>query len=132
MQDGITQNLEFSNRFELDGITFEEPSIHLFSFNNPFGACKTCEGFGSVIGIDEDLVIPDKSLSVYDDAVACWKGEKMSEYKHTLITHAHKFDFPVHSPYYKLTQEQRKLLWKGNKYFEGINSFFEMVESQIV
>jgi excinuclease ABC subunit A len=128
--DGISQQLEFSNRFELDGITFEEPSVHLFSFNNPFGACKTCEGFGSVIGIDEDLVIPDKSLSVYDDAVACWKGEKMSEYKHTLITHAHKFGFPVHSPYYKLSQEERKLLWTGNKYFEGINSFFEMVESQ--
>jgi excinuclease ABC subunit A len=128
--EGINQQLEFSNRFELDGITFEEPSIHLFSFNNPFGACKTCEGFGSVIGIDEDLVIPDKSLSIYDDAVACWKGEKMSEYKHTLITHAHKFGFPVHEPYFKLTQEQRKLLWKGNKYFEGINSFFEMVESQ--
>jgi excinuclease ABC subunit A len=128
--DGISQQLEFSNRFELDGITFEEPSVHLFSFNNPFGACKTCEGFGSVIGIDEDLVIPDKSLSVYDDAVACWKGEKMSEYKHTLITHAHKFGFPVHSPYYKLSQEERKLLWTGNKYLEGINSFFEMVESQ--
>jgi excinuclease ABC subunit A len=128
--DGIYQHLEFSNRFELDGITFEEPSVHLFSFNNPFGACKTCEGFGSVIGIDEDLVIPDKSLSVYDDAVACWKGEKMSEYKHTLIRHAHKFDFPVHSPYYELTREQRKLVWTGNKYFEGINTFFEMVESQ--
>ncbi len=128
--DRSIHKLEFSNRFELDGITFEEPSVHLFSFNNPFGACKTCEGFGSVIGIDEDLVIPDKSLSIYDDAVACWKGEKMSEYKHTLITHAHKFDFPVHSPYYQLTQEQRKLLWSGNRYFDGINSFFEMVESQ--
>jgi len=124
------QIMEFSNRFELDGIAFEEPSVHLFSFNNPFGACKTCEGFGSVIGIDEDLVIPDKSLSVYDDAVACWKGEKMSEYKHALITHAHKFDFPVHSPYYSLTQEQRQLLWTGNSYFEGINDFFQMVESQ--
>ncbi len=123
-------NLEFSNRFELDGIAFEEPSVHLFSFNNPFGACKTCEGFGSVIGIDEDLVIPDKSLSVYDDAVACWKGEKMSEYKHALVTQAHKFDFPVHEPYYKLTREQRKLLWTGNQYFEGIDAFFQMVESQ--
>jgi len=122
--------LEFSNKFELDEITFEEPSVHLFSFNNPFGACKTCEGFGSVIGIDEDLVIPDKSLSIYDDAVACWKGEKMSEYKHTLITQSHKFDFPVHVPYYQLTQDQRRLLWTGNRYFEGINSFFQMVESQ--
>jgi len=130
VHEGITRHIEFSNRFELDGITFEEPSVHLFSFNNPFGACKTCEGFGSVIGIDEDLVIPDKSLSVYDDAVACWKGEKMSEYKHALIKQAHKFDFPVHSPYYELTQAQRKLLWTGNAYFEGINSFFEMVESQ--
>jgi excinuclease ABC subunit A len=129
-QDGTDQHLEFSNRFELDGITFEEPSVHLFSFNNPFGACKTCEGFGSVIGIDEDLVIPDKSLSVYNDAVACWKGEKMSEYKHILIKNAHKFDFPVHSPYYELSPDQRKLLWTGNKYFEGINTFFEMVESQ--
>ncbi len=125
-----TRHLEFSNRFELDDITFEEPSVHLFSFNNPFGACKTCEGFGSVIGIDEDLVIPDKSLSIYDDAVACWKGEKMSEYKHVLMTHAHKFDFPVHSPYYMLTPAQKKILWSGNKYFEGINTFFEMVESQ--
>jgi excinuclease ABC subunit A len=127
---GSNRILEFSNRFELDGISFEEPSAHLFSFNNPFGACKTCEGFGSVIGIDEDLVIPDKSLSVYDDTVACWKGEKMSEYKHALITQAHKFDFPVHAPYYQLTQEQRRLLWTGNKYFEGIDSFFQMVESQ--
>ncbi|MFZ4546605.1 MAG: excinuclease ABC subunit UvrA [Bacteroidales bacterium] len=128
--DGKINLQEFSNRFELDGITFEEPSIHLFSFNNPFGACKKCDGFGSVIGIDEDLVIPDKSLSIYEDAVACWKGEKMSEYKHVLLTHAHKFNFPVHSPYYQLTEEQRSLLWKGNKYFEGINAFFEMVESQ--
>lgn len=126
----VTKQLSFSNRFELDGITFEEPSVHLFSFNNPFGACKTCEGFGSVIGIDEDLVIPDKSLSVYNDAVACWKGEKMSEYKFALIRQAHHFDFPVHKPYYELTREQRNLLWTGNKYFEGINSFFEMVESQ--
>jgi len=121
---------EFSNRFELDGLTFEEPTVHLFSFNNPFGACKTCEGFGSVIGIDEDLVIPDKSLSVYDDAVACWRGEKMSEYKHQLIKQAHKFDFPIHTPYFELTQSQRTLLWEGNKFFEGIYDFFKMVESQ--
>lgn len=128
--DDKEQHFEFSNRFDLDGITFEEPSVHLFSFNNPFGACKLCEGFGSIIGIDEDLVIPDKSLSIHNDAVACWKGEKMSEYKHALIKQAHKFNFPVHSPYYELTQAQRKLLWTGNQYFEGINSFFEMVESQ--
>ncbi len=128
--EGNDQQMEFSNRFELDGITFEDPSVHLFSFNNPFGACKKCEGFGSVIGIDEDLVIPDKSLSVYGDAVACWKGEKMSEYKQVLLTHAHKFNFPVHEPYFKLNQDQRKLLWTGNQYFEGINEFFQMVESQ--
>jgi len=128
--ENSVQHEEFSNRFELDGISFEEPSAHLFSFNNPFGACKTCEGFGSVIGIDEDLVVPDKSLSVYDDAVACWKGEKMSEYKHELIKHAHNFDFPVHKPYYELTAAQRNLLWTGNQFFEGITSFFEMVESQ--
>lgn len=128
--DDLKGQQEFSNRFELDGITFEEPSVHLFSFNNPYGACKTCEGFGSVIGIDEDLVIPDKSLSVYDDAIACWKGEKMGEYKTEFLKHAHKFDFPVHKPYFELTDDQRLLLWEGNSYFEGIHSFFRMVESQ--
>lgn len=124
------KTLTFSNKFELDGMSFEEPSTHLFSFNNPFGACKTCEGFGSVIGIDEDLVIPDKSLSILDEAVACWKGEKMGEYKQQLLTHAHKFNFPVHKPYYELSQEERNLLWTGNTYFEGLNDFFKMVESQ--
>ncbi len=128
--DDIKGQEEFSNRFELDGICFEEPSVHLFSFNNPYGACKTCEGFGSVIGIDEDLVIPDKSLSVFEDAVACWKGEKMSEYKNELLKYAHKFDFPVHKSYFELTAAQRNLLWDGNQYFEGIRSFFNMVESQ--
>jgi excinuclease ABC subunit A len=127
--DDELKTVDFSSRFELDGITFEEPSIHLFSFNNPYGACKTCEGFGSVIGIDEDLVVPDKSLSVYDDAIACWKGEKMSEWKHELIRNAHRFDFPVHKPYYNLTNEERELLWSGNRYFGGIRDFFEMVES---
>lgn len=120
----------FSNRFELDGITFEEPSVHLFSFNNPFGACKRCEGFGSVIGIDEDLVIPDKSLTVLEDAIVCWKGEKMGEYKQQLVRHAHKFNFPVHKPFYDLSPEQKKLLWTGNEHFEGLNDFFKMVESQ--
>ena len=123
-----TQILEFSNRFELDGITFEEPSVNMFTFNNPYGACKTCEGFGTVIGIDEDLVIPDKNLSVYEGAVACWKGEKMSEYKDLLIKNAYKFDFPIHKPYNELTPEQKDLLWNGNEYFEGINDFFRMVE----
>ena len=120
----------FSNKFELDGIVFEEPSVNMFTFNNPYGACKKCEGFGSVIGIDEELVIPNKSFSVYDDAVACWKGEKMSEWKHALIDVAQKFDFPIHKPYYQLSEEQRELLWSGNSHFEGIDSFFKHVEEQ--
>jgi excinuclease ABC subunit A len=121
---------QFSNRFELDGMTFEEPSTHLFSFNNPFGACRTCEGFGSVIGIDEDLVIPDKSLSVYDGAIVCWRGEKMKAWAEKLIASAYKFDFPIHKPVYELTTEQRRLLWTGNRYFDGLDAFFQMVESQ--
>ncbi|MBL7110405.1 MAG: excinuclease ABC subunit UvrA [Bacteroidales bacterium] len=125
-----TERHQFSSKFEADGITFEEPSENFFSFNNPFGACKHCEGFGSVIGIDEDLVIPNKSLSIYEDAVACWRGEKMSEWKNELIMHAYKFDFPIHKPFYELTAEQRALLWKGNRYFKGLTRFFEFVESQ--
>jgi len=125
----VSSIVQFSNRFELDGMSFEEPSVHLFSFNNPYGACKTCEGFGNVIGIDEDLVVPDKSLSVYDDAVVCWKGEKMSEWKHELIRNAHHFNFPVHTPYYNLTDKEKELLWSGNRYFGGIRDFFVMVES---
>ncbi|MBE0647808.1 MAG: excinuclease ABC subunit UvrA [Bacteroidales bacterium] len=125
-----TKRHQFSNKFEADGIVFEEPSENFFSFNNPYGACKHCEGFGSVIGIDEDLVIPNKSLSVYEDAIACWRGEKMSEWKNELIMHAYKFDFPVHKPFFELTPQQRSLLWKGNKYFKGLNKFFEFVESQ--
>jgi len=120
----------FTNRFEADGITFEEPTVNLFSFNNPYGACKTCEGFGSTIGIDEDLVIPNKSLSIYEDAVACWRGEKMSEFKDTLILNAYKFEFPVHKPYDLLTDKQKDLLWEGNKFFTGINDFFKQVEEQ--
>ncbi len=120
----------FSNRFELDGISFEKPSEHFFSFNNPVGACKKCEGFGSVIGIDEDLVIPNKSLTVFEDAVVCWKGEKMSEWKNQLIYHAHEFDFPVHRPIHELTPEQYELLWTGNKYFKGLNRFFSYLEEK--
>lgn len=120
----------FNNRFELDGIIFEEPSVNFFSFNNPIGACKHCEGYGSVIGIDEDLVVPNKSLSIYQDAIVCWKGEKMSEWKNQLIKNAHKFNFPIHKPYCELTEEQRNLLWTGNKYFEGLNSFFKFLEEQ--
>ena len=127
--DGSDVNEEhFSNLFEADGIEFEEPTVHMFSFNNPVGACKTCEGYGKVIGIDEDLVIPNKSLSIYQDAVACWKGEKMGEWKDALIYSAEKFNFPIHKPYYELTEEQRNLLWTGNKHFEGLNQFFKMLE----
>jgi excinuclease ABC subunit A len=118
----------FSHRFELDGIIFEEPSVDMFSFNNPLGACQRCEGYGKVIGIDEDLVIPNKMLSIYEDAVACWKGEKMSEWKTELINHASTFGFPIHKPFYELTEEQKELLWTGNKWFSGINSFFKYVE----
>ncbi len=119
----------FNNRFELDGMEFQEPSVHFFTFNNPVGACKTCEGYGKVIGIDKDLVIPIKHLSVFDDAIVPWRGESMSKYKNKLLTNASKFDFPVHRPYIDLTEEQQELLWTGNKHFEGINSFFKMVES---
>jgi excinuclease ABC subunit A len=127
-KDGLRH---FSNKFELDGMSFEEPSLHFFSFNNPVGACKRCEGFGSVIGIDEDLVIPNKNLSVYEDAIVCWKGEKMSEWKNVLVSQAHKFDFPIHRPYYDLTAKEKKLLWTGNKYFEGLDAFFKFVEEQV-
>jgi excinuclease ABC subunit A len=124
------QPFHFSARFELDGMKFEEPTTHLFNFNNPYGACKRCEGFGSIIGIDEDLVIPDKSKSVYDMAIVCWRGEKMSEYYYQLIKSAYKFDFPIHKPVYELTQEQKRLLWTGNEYFDGIDKFFQWVETQ--
>ena len=120
----------FSNLFEADGIVFEDPSLHLFSFNNPFGACKKCEGFGSVIGIDEDLVIPNQSLSIFEDAIVAWKGEKMREWKEKLISVADKFDFPIHRPYFELTKEQQEELWFGNKHFKGIHAFFKWVESQ--
>ncbi|MFZ4523360.1 MAG: excinuclease ABC subunit UvrA [Bacteroidales bacterium] len=120
----------FSNRYESDGMIFEEPSENLFSFNNPFGACKSCEGFGSVIGIDEDLVIPNKRLSVYENAIACWRSEKMNEWQAELLLHAYRFDFPIHKPVEELTPAQRELLWTGNAFFKGLNEFFEFVESQ--
>ncbi len=119
---------EFSNRFELDGMQFDEPNQHFFSFNNPVGACKTCEGYGSVIGIDPDSVIPNKHLSVFEDAIVCWKGEKMSEWKDLLIKHSHKFDFPVHRSISELSQEEYNLLWNGNKFFEGLHRFFAFLE----
>ncbi|MDD4087739.1 MAG: excinuclease ABC subunit UvrA, partial [Bacteroidales bacterium] len=120
----------FSSSFAADGIQFEEPSVNMFTFNNPYGACKRCEGFGSIIGIDEDLVIPNKGLSVYEGAIACWKGEKMGEWKDQLIRTASKFDFPVHKPYYALSAEQKQLLWTGNEYFQGLNDFFQELEEQ--
>ncbi|MCF6171735.1 MAG: excinuclease ABC subunit UvrA [Bacteroidales bacterium] len=127
---GKEQTVEFSNKFELDGILFSEPSVNMFTFNNPLGACKTCEGFGNIIGISEDLVVPNKRLSVFDGAVACWKGEKMSEWKTELINNAYLFDFPVHKPYNELSVEQKELLWEGNENFKGINGFFRFVEEQ--
>jgi excinuclease ABC subunit A len=120
----------FSDRFEADGIKFEPPSEHLFSFNNPVGACPRCEGFGKIIGIDEDLVIPDKRLSIFEGAIACWKGEKMGKWRERLVNNAYKFDFPVHKPYYELTPEQRQLIWTGNSYFRGLNAFFKHVEEK--
>lgn len=124
------QKANFSDRFELDGLTFTEPSINLFSFNNPFGACQTCEGFGKVLGIDEDLVIPDKSLSIYEGAIAPWRGEVMSEWAKPLIKNGIKFDFPIHRAYSELTQKERDLLWSGNEYFDGIHDFFKYLESK--
>ncbi|HRY99704.1 MAG TPA: excinuclease ABC subunit A, partial [Bacteroidales bacterium] len=126
----VTQRKEYSNRFERDGMSFEEPSINLFTFNNPYGACKKCEGFGTIIGIDEDLVIPNKSLSVYEEAVACWKGEKMGQWREHLVMNAYKFDFPIHKPVYELSEAQRELLWTGNEFFDGLNEFFRQVEEQ--
>nr|MBC7613883.1 excinuclease ABC subunit UvrA [Pseudopedobacter sp.] len=120
----------FSDRFELDGIKFEEPTPNFFSFNNPYGACPKCEGFGKVIGIDEDLVIPDKSKSIYDGAIAPWRGEKMKEWLDVLVKNSSKFDFPIHRSYNQLTIAEQKLLWKGNKYFKGLDDFFKYLEEQ--
>ncbi len=121
----------FSNKFELDGMIFTEPSVNFFTFNNPIGACPTCEGFGKVLGIDKDLVIPDKTLSIYEGAIACWRGEKMGLWNEALVMNAHRFDFPIHKPYNELTKKQVDLLWKGNKYFGGIDLFFKDVEAQL-
>ncbi|UEG55335.1 excinuclease ABC subunit UvrA [Mucilaginibacter daejeonensis] len=129
-EGGEEKETFFCDRFELDGIRFEEPTPNFFSFNNPYGACRKCEGYGKVIGIDEDLVIPDKSKSVYDSAIAPWRGEKMSEWNQQLIRQADKFDFPIHRPYNQLTDKQKKLLWTGNKYFRGLDAFFKEIEEQ--
>ncbi len=130
IDDKKTVTSSFSNRFEADGIFFEEPSVHLFSFNNPLGACPKCEGFGKIIGIDEGLVVPNKGLSIYEGAVACWKGEKMGWWKDQLVFNADKFDFPIHRPYYDLSDEQRQLIWTGNEHFKGLNEFFKMLEKE--
>lgn len=121
---------DFSNKFELDGLQFIEPNVHFFSFNNPYGACPNCEGYGDVIGIDEELVIPDTSKSVFEDAVVPWKGESMQYYKNQLVNNAYKFDFPIHKPYFQFTEAQKNLLWNGNGFFEGIYSFFDFLESK--
>lgn len=120
----------FSNKFELDGINFLEPNVHLFSFNNPYGACPKCEGYGDIIGIDDDLVIPNTGLSVYENAIFPWRGESMSWYRDQLVNHSHKFDFPIHKPYFELSDTQKQLIWNGNQYFEGLNSFFVELESK--
>ena len=121
---------EFSSRFERDGLTFERPSEHMFSFNNPIGACPRCEGYGKVTGIDEDLVVPDKTKSIYEDAIACWRGETMRTWKNELVMNASKFGFPIHRPYYELSKAEKKLLWTGNAYFHGLNDFFRYLESE--
>jgi excinuclease ABC subunit A len=122
--------LKFSNLFELDGMLFEEPDVHFLSFNNPRGACKKCEGFGSVIGVDADLVIPDQSLSVFQDAVVCWKGEKMREWKNAFIKATADSNFPIHRSYFELTEQEKELLWKGNKGVRGLDDFFVYLEEQ--
>ena len=124
------QRYRFSDRFEKDGIRFEIPTVNFFSFNNPYGACRTCEGFGKVLGIDEDLVIPDKSLSIYEGAVAPWRSETMKSWLAPLLQHSPEFDFPIHRPFHELTAEQKQLLWEGNRYFKGLNAFFRHLESK--
>ena len=128
--DADGHEAEFSNRFEADGITFEKPNPNFFSFNNPYGACPTCQGYGNIIGIDENLVVPNKSRSVYDNAVVCWNGDKMQDVKREFIRHAAVIGFPIHMPYYKLTQEEKDILWHGDGTWEGIDGFFRWVESQ--
>ncbi|MEM6298053.1 MAG: excinuclease ABC subunit UvrA [Bacteroidota bacterium] len=123
--------VEFSDRFELDGMTFEEPSVNFFSFNNPYGACRRCEGFGTILGVDPDLVIPDKTLSVYEGAIMPWRSEKMKEWQRPLVKHALDFDFPIHRPYEDLTEEQQNLLWEGNEYFDGLNAFFDFLQEKV-
>ncbi|HRG18254.1 MAG TPA: excinuclease ABC subunit UvrA [Flavobacterium lutivivi] len=130
LQLDTNKRFEFSSNFELDGINFLEPNIHLFSFNNPYGACPSCDGYGNVIGIDEELVVPNTALSVFENAIFPWRGESMSWYRDQLVNNAYKFDFPIHKPYYQLSDEQKELIWKGNKYFTGLNDFFAELEEK--
>ena len=127
---GINKRLDFSSNFELDGMTFLEPNVHLFSFNNPYGACPTCEGYGNIIGIDEDLVIPNTALSIFENAIYPWRGDSMGWYRDELVNKSYKFDFPIHKPYYELSDEQKDLVWKGNQYFQGLNDFFKELEEK--
>ncbi|MDX1471112.1 MAG: excinuclease ABC subunit A, partial [Flavobacteriaceae bacterium] len=128
LKDG--KSYEFNNRFELDGMEFLEPNVHLFSFNNPYGACPNCEGYGNVIGIDEDLVVPNTSLSIYENAIFPWRGESMSWYRDQLVNNSHKFEFPIHRPYYELSEEEKQLVWTGNRHFTGIDDFFAELEAK--
>ena len=131
LQELDTQKrLSYSNIFELDGIDFLEPNVHLFSFNNPYGACPVCEGYGNVIGIDEELVIPNTALSIYENAVYAWRGESMGWYRDALVNTAYLFDFPIHKPYYQLTEAQKEMLWNGNKHFTGLHDFFKELEEK--
>ncbi|OYU79600.1 MAG: excinuclease ABC subunit A [Flavobacterium sp. BFFFF1] len=131
LQDADSGNrISYSNNFELDGISFPEPNVHLFSFNNPYGACPVCEGYGNIIGIDEDLVIPNTALSIYENAVYAWRGESMGWYRDVLVNSAYLFDFPIHKPYYQLTEVQKELLWNGNKHFTGLHAFFKELEEK--
>ncbi|MEJ4088021.1 excinuclease ABC subunit UvrA [Galbibacter orientalis] len=124
------KQMHFSNKFELDGIQFLEPNVHLFSFNNPYGACPRCEGYGDVIGLDEDLIIPNTGLSIYDNAIFAWRGDSMSWYRDQLVNNAYKFDFPIHKPWFELTDKQKELVWEGNKYFTGLTAFFTELEEK--
>lgn len=124
------KRISFSSNFELDGMTFLEPNVHLFSFNNPYGACPACEGYGNIIGIDEDLVIPNSALSVFENAIYPWRGESMGWYRDELVNNAYKFDFPIHKPYFQLSDQQKELVWNGNTYFQGLNEFFKELEEK--
>ena len=127
---GTENKMSFSGNFELDNIDFLEPNVHLFSFNNPYGACPICEGYGNIIGIDPELVIPNTTLSVFENAIFPWRGESMSFYRDELVKHAYKFDFPIHKPYFELTDQQKELIWNGNQYFTGLHAFFKELEEK--